>query len=89
MWWGGQTGNTTKEAKGYSCTPIQNLFKLFQTDKAAYQRKIQDAIKLFQIDKGGFTTITEMFEQTEAFNHALVEYEKQLSDKALAESRWI
>ncbi|KAE9346606.1 hypothetical protein PR003_g7349 [Phytophthora rubi] len=84
MWWGGQTGNTTKEAKGYSCTPIQNLFKLFQKDKAAYQRKIQDAIKPFKIDKGGFTTITEMLEQTEAFNPALVEYEKRLSDKALA-----
>ncbi|KAE8959948.1 hypothetical protein PR001_g30545, partial [Phytophthora rubi] len=84
MWWGGQTGNTTKEAKGYSCTPIQNLFKLFQKDKAAYQRKIQDAIKPFMIDKGGFTTITEMLEQTEAFNPALVEYEKRLSDKALA-----
>ncbi|KAE9355839.1 hypothetical protein PF008_g3880 [Phytophthora fragariae] len=84
MWWGGQTGNTTKEAKGCSCTPIQNLFKLFQKDKAAYQRKIQDAIKPFKIDKGGFTTITEMLEQTEAFNPALVEYEKRLSDKALA-----
>ncbi|KAE8903078.1 hypothetical protein PF003_g13030 [Phytophthora fragariae] len=84
MWWGGQTGNTTKETKGYSCTPIQNLFKLFQKDKAAYERKIQDAIKPFKIDKGGFTTITEMLEQTEAFNPALVEYEKRLSDKALA-----
>ncbi|KAE9339108.1 hypothetical protein PF008_g11732 [Phytophthora fragariae] len=84
MWWGGQTGNTTKEANGYSCTPIQNLFKLFQKDKAAYHRKIHDAIKPFQIDKGGFTTITEMLEQTEAFNPALVEYEKRLSDKALA-----
>ncbi|KAE9188219.1 hypothetical protein PF005_g20143 [Phytophthora fragariae] len=84
MWWGGQTGNTTEEAKGYSCTPIQNLYKLFQKDKAAYQRKIHDAIKPFQIDMGGFTTITEMLEQTEALNSALVEYEKRLSDKALA-----
>ncbi|KAE8966013.1 hypothetical protein PR003_g30235 [Phytophthora rubi] len=43
MWWGGQTGKTTKEATGYSCSPIQDLFKLDQKDKAAYQRKTQAA----------------------------------------------
>ncbi|KAE9118714.1 hypothetical protein PF010_g8116 [Phytophthora fragariae] len=43
MWWGGQMGKTTKEAKDYSCSPIQDLFKLDQKDKAAYQRKTQAA----------------------------------------------
>ncbi|KAE8985865.1 hypothetical protein PR001_g22766 [Phytophthora rubi] len=77
------TGKTTKEAKGYSYSPIQDLFKLYQKNKVAYERKIQDAIKPFHIDKGGFATITEMLEQTEAFNPALVVFENRLSDKAL------
>ncbi|KAE9162440.1 hypothetical protein PF005_g30845 [Phytophthora fragariae] len=80
---GGQAGNTSKEAKAYACSPVYDLYRLFQKNKPAYQRKIRDAIKPFKIDQGGFSTITELLETTEALDPSLVEFDKRLSDRAL------
>ncbi|KAE9002481.1 hypothetical protein PR003_g18416 [Phytophthora rubi] len=45
MWWGGQAGRRTPEAKGYTCSPIRDLLDLYETEPAEYRRKVRDALK--------------------------------------------
>ncbi|KAE9025491.1 hypothetical protein PR003_g11755 [Phytophthora rubi] len=44
----------------------------------------RSAIKQFKIDQGGLSTITELLETTEALDPSLMEFDKRLSDRALA-----
>ncbi|KAE9043705.1 hypothetical protein PR001_g3155 [Phytophthora rubi] len=84
MWWGGQAGRRTPEAKGYTCSPIRDLLDLYENEPAEYRRKVRDALKPFQLDAGSFGTMTDLLEKTDALDSDLVENEKRLSDKALA-----
>ncbi|KAE9023213.1 hypothetical protein PR002_g11763 [Phytophthora rubi] len=84
MWWGGQAGRHTPEAKGYTCSPIRDLLDLYDNEPAEYRRKVRDALKPFQLDAGSFKTMTELLEKTDALDPDLAENDKRLSDTALA-----
>ncbi|KAE8905941.1 hypothetical protein PF007_g11004 [Phytophthora fragariae] len=84
MWWGGQSGRRTPEAKGYTCSPIRDLLDLYENEPAEYRRKVRDALKPFQLDAGSFKTMTELLVKTDALDPDLAENDKRLSDTALA-----
>ncbi|KAE9025020.1 hypothetical protein PF011_g3243 [Phytophthora fragariae] len=84
MWWGGQAGRRTNEAKGYTCSPIRDLMDLYENDHGEYRRNVRDALKPFEIDSGSFETLPELLEKTDALDPDLVENDKRLSDRALA-----
>ncbi|KAE9008783.1 hypothetical protein PR002_g15802 [Phytophthora rubi] len=84
MWWGGQAGRRTPEAKGYTCSPIQDLLDLYENKPAEYRRKVRDALKPFRLDAGSSETMTELLEKADALDPDLVENDKRLSDNALA-----
>jgi hypothetical protein len=64
MWWGGQAGMSSADAKNYLCTPVGNLLDLYRQDPEAFRTKMENATKPFPMDEGGFTTMTELLETT-------------------------
>ncbi|GMF40428.1 unnamed protein product [Phytophthora fragariaefolia] len=64
MWWGGQAGRTTKEAKAYTCSAARVLVNLYHNDNDMYRRKVKNTTKPFHIDFDGFMTMTDLLVQT-------------------------
>ncbi|KAE9011960.1 hypothetical protein PF005_g10269 [Phytophthora fragariae] len=60
MWWGGQVGRRTNEAKGNTCSPIRDLMDLYENDHGEYRRKVRDALKPFEIDTRVVLDITSV-----------------------------
>jgi hypothetical protein len=84
MWWGGQAGKSSADAKNYVCTPIVNMLDLHRQDPEAFRTKMENASKPFLMEEGGFTTMTELLETTLALDPDIVELDRRLSDRALA-----
>ncbi|KAF1782389.1 hypothetical protein GQ600_18380 [Phytophthora cactorum] len=82
LWWGGDPGKGSKDAKNFTGTPLTDLTDLRKRDEAAYHRKIKHSLKPYRLDETGFENIPTMLVQLGALNPSLTEFDRRLSDRA-------